>query len=105
MSNLHLEHHDRDDNSDYAIAERGHSFFIHQAPLFTGNLNSGAALMKPIMVFLYSAIMLWRAGRWQILLQKSFCEAGLKFSGPQVRRLNLDAGDHVAKRQTHRRFW
>ena len=42
---------------------------------------------------------------WQILLQKSFCEVGLKFSDPWVQRLNNDVGDHVAKRQTHRRFW
>src|SRR6266436_6556003 len=42
---------------------------------------------------------------WQILLQKSFCEVGLKFSDPQVPRLNNDVGDHVAKRKTHRRFW
>jgi hypothetical protein len=27
---------------------------------------------------------------WQILLQKSFCEVGLKFSDPWVRRLNND---------------
>jgi len=40
-----------------------------------------------------------------ILLQKSFCEVGLKFSAPQVQRLNNDVGDHIAKRQTHRRFW
>jgi hypothetical protein len=26
---------------------------------------------------------------WQILLQKSFCEVGLKFSGPQVQRLKM----------------
>jgi hypothetical protein len=39
-----------------------------------------------------------------IVLQKSFCGVGLKFSGPQVRRLNKDVRDHVAKRQTHRRF-
>ena len=36
-----------------------------------------------------------------ILLQKSFCEVALKFSDPQVQRLNNDVGDHVAKRQTH----
>jgi hypothetical protein len=42
---------------------------------------------------------------WQILLQKSFCEVGLKFSDPWVQRLNNDVGDHVAKRQTRRRFW
>jgi hypothetical protein len=39
------------------------------------------------------------------LLQKSFCEVGLKFSDPQARRSNNDVGDHVAKRLTHRRFW
>jgi hypothetical protein len=33
-----------------------------------------------------------------ILLQKSFCEVGLKFSDPYVQRLNNDAGDQVAKR-------
>jgi hypothetical protein len=33
-----------------------------------------------------------------ILLQKSFWEVGLKFSGPYVQRLNNDAGDHVTKR-------
>jgi hypothetical protein len=30
---------------------------------------------------------------------------GLKFSAAWARRLNNDVGDHVAKRQTHRRFW
>jgi hypothetical protein len=39
------------------------------------------------------------------MLQKSFYEVGLKFSDPQVQRLNSDVGDHVAKRQTHRRLW
>jgi hypothetical protein len=29
---------------------------------------------------------------WQILLQKSFCEVGLKFSDPLVQRLDSDAG-------------
>jgi hypothetical protein len=29
---------------------------------------------------------------WQIVLQKSFCEVGLKFSDPQVQRSNHDAG-------------
>jgi hypothetical protein len=43
-------------------------------------------------------------GLWQILLQKYFCEAGLKFSDPWVRRLNNDVGDHAAKRKTHGRF-
>src|SRR5258706_3945601 len=40
-----------------------------------------------------------------IVLQKSFCGMGLKFSEAWVRRLNNDVGDHVATRQTHRRFW
>src|SRR5258708_38979331 len=40
-----------------------------------------------------------------ILLQKSFCGMGLKFSEAWARRLNNDVGDHVATRQTHRRFW
>ena len=39
-----------------------------------------------------------------ILLQKSFCDMGLKFSHPEVQRLNDDVEDHVAKRQTHGRF-
>jgi len=39
------------------------------------------------------------------IVAKSFCEVGLKFCDPQVQRLNQDVGDHVAKRQTHRRFW
>src|SRR5713226_1624684 len=30
---------------------------------------------------------------------------GLKFSEAWARRLNNDVGDHVATRQTHRRFW
>jgi hypothetical protein len=42
---------------------------------------------------------------WQIVLQKSFCGMGLKFSEAWARRLNNDVGDHVATRQTHRRFW
>jgi hypothetical protein len=33
---------------------------------------------------------------WQILLQKSFCGMGLKFSEPYMRRLNNDVGDHIA---------
>src|SRR5258707_14869369 len=33
---------------------------------------------------------------WQILLQKSFCGMGLKFSEPYVRQLNNDVGDHIA---------
>src|SRR5258705_2989210 len=40
-----------------------------------------------------------------ILLQKTFCGMGLKFSEAWARRLNNDVGDHVATRQTHRRFW
>jgi len=40
-----------------------------------------------------------------VLLQKSFCEVGLKFSDPQVQRLNHEVGDHVAKRRTRTRFW
>src|SRR6476469_322377 len=40
-----------------------------------------------------------------ILLQKSFCGVGLKFSEARARRLNNDVGDHVATRQTYRRFW
>ena|SRR4029077_16012114 len=40
-----------------------------------------------------------------IVLQNSFCGMGLKFSEPQVRRLNNDVGDHVVMRQTNRRFW
>src|SRR5437899_1044955 len=40
-----------------------------------------------------------------IVLQKSFCGMGLKFSEAWARRLNNDVGDHVATRQTHRRFW
>ena len=32
-----------------------------------------------------------------ILLQKSFCEAGLKLSGPYVQQLNNDVVDHLAK--------
>jgi hypothetical protein len=40
-----------------------------------------------------------------IVLQKSFCGIGLKFSEARARRLNNDVGDHVATRQTHRRFW
>jgi hypothetical protein len=40
-----------------------------------------------------------------IVLQKSFCGMGLKFSEARARRLNNDVGDHVATRQTHRRFW
>jgi hypothetical protein len=43
-------------------------------------------------------------GFWQIVLQKSFCGMGLKFSEAWARRLNNDVGDHVATRQTHRRF-
>jgi hypothetical protein len=44
--------------------------------------------------------------RWvPIVLQKSFCGMGLKFSEAWARRLNNDVGDHVATRQTHRRFW
>jgi hypothetical protein len=39
------------------------------------------------------------------VLQKSFCGMGLKFSEAWARRLNNDVGDHVATRQTHRRFW
>src|SRR6478672_1377066 len=46
-----------------------------------------------------------RVRLWQILLQKSFCGMGLKFSEARARRLNNDVGDHVATRQTHRRFW
>ncbi len=42
---------------------------------------------------------------WQIVLQKSFCGMGLKFSEAWARRLNNDVGDHVGARQTHRRFW
>jgi hypothetical protein len=42
---------------------------------------------------------------WQIVLQKSFCGMGLKFSEAWARRLNNDVGDHVATSQTHRRFW
>src|SRR5258705_10678579 len=42
---------------------------------------------------------------WQIVLQKSFCGMGLKFSEAWARRLNNDVGDHVGTRQTHRRFW
>ena len=42
---------------------------------------------------------------WQIVLQKSFCGMGLKFSEAWARRLNNDVGDHVATRQTHRRVW
>jgi len=41
----------------------------------------------------------------RIVLQKSFCGMGLKFSEAWARRLNNDVGDHVARRQTHRRFW
>jgi hypothetical protein len=41
----------------------------------------------------------------RIVLQKSFCGMGLKFSEAWARRLNNDVGDHVATRQTHRRFW
>src|SRR5260370_35387042 len=40
-----------------------------------------------------------------IVLQKSSCGMGLKFSEAWARRLNNDVGDHVATRQTHRRFW
>src|SRR5258706_14247513 len=40
-----------------------------------------------------------------IVLQKSFCGMGLKFSEAWARRLNNHVGDHVATRQTHRRFW
>jgi hypothetical protein len=32
------------------------------------------------------------------LLQKSFCEVGLRFSDPQMQRLSNDVGDHVVKR-------
>jgi hypothetical protein len=39
------------------------------------------------------------------VLQKSFCGMGLKFSEAWARRLINDVGDHVATRQTHRRFW
>jgi hypothetical protein len=39
-----------------------------------------------------------------IVLQKSFCGMGLKFSEAWARRLNNDVRDHVATRQTHRRF-
>src|SRR5207248_10712847 len=46
-----------------------------------------------------------KVGSWQILLQKSFCGMGLKFSEAWARRLNNDVGDHVATRQTHRRVW
>src|SRR3954468_19183644 len=42
---------------------------------------------------------------WGIVLQKSFCGMGLKFSEAWARRLNNDVWDHVATRQTHRRFW
>jgi hypothetical protein len=42
---------------------------------------------------------------WQIVLQKSFCGMGLKFSEAWARRLINDVGDHVATGQTHRRFW
>jgi hypothetical protein len=42
---------------------------------------------------------------WQIVLQKSFCGMGLKFSEGWARRLNNGVGDHVATRQTRRRFW
>jgi hypothetical protein len=41
----------------------------------------------------------------RIVLQKSFCGMGLKFSEAWARRLNNDVGGLVAKRQTHRRFW
>jgi hypothetical protein len=41
----------------------------------------------------------------EIVLQNSFCGMGLKFSEAWARRLNNDVGDHVAKRQTHGRFW
>src|SRR5712691_11955724 len=40
-----------------------------------------------------------------MVLQKSFCGMGLKFSEAWARRLNNDVGDHVATRQTHRRVW
>ena len=32
---------------------------------------------------------------WQILLQKSFCVAEHKFSGPYTRRSNIDLGDYI----------
>ena len=47
----------------------------------------------------------WHVRFVPILLQKSFCGMGLKFSEARARRLNNDVGDHVATRQTHRRFW
>ena len=34
-----------------------------------------------------------------MVLQKSFCGIGLKFSEPQARRLNNDVGDHVDMRK------
>src|SRR5258707_1295334 len=55
---------------------------------------------------------LWKSDRLRrtsafggIVLQKSFCGMGLKFSEAWARRLNNDVGDHVATGQTHRRFW
>src|SRR5258707_11118867 len=39
-----------------------------------------------------------------IVLQKSLCGMGLKFSEAWARRLNNDVRDHVVTRQTHRRF-
>jgi hypothetical protein len=39
-----------------------------------------------------------------IVLQKSFCGMGLKFSEPEARRSNNYVGDYAAVRQTHRRF-
>ena len=40
-----------------------------------------------------------------IVLQKSFCGMGLKFSEAWARGLNNDVGDYVARLQTHRRVW
>src|SRR5258707_2450462 len=55
---------------------------------------------------------LWKSDRLRrtsafggIVLQKSFCGMGLKFSEAWARRLDNDVGDHVATGQTHRRFW
>ena len=40
-----------------------------------------------------------------IVLQKSFCGMGLKFSEAWARRLNNDVGDHVPHAKLTGRFW
>jgi hypothetical protein len=58
-----------------------------------------------LWVFQPSARATTKSASSLIVLQNSFCGMGLKFSEAWARRLNNDVGDHVAKRQTHGRFW